>query len=421
MIFLKNFSKKTIAFPDEMCYDWQECFEIAMKGMTVCMTTAHPRPLKSPLFFRLWHAMYAFVRHNVVFCIALVAACVTMIIVPPDSAYLTYIDFRTISCLFCTLAVVGALKGIGFFTAAARRIVEVFHTLRSAVLALVFITFFGSMLIANDMALLTFLPLGWLVLSETGKTRHTAFVFIMQNIAANLGGMLTPFGNPQNLYLYSYFNIPTSDFMLAMLLPFAVSVTLIVACCLIFVPRTPLALEKNRQIAMPPIRLALYLTLFVLSLLMVFRLISPLVCTLLIVAVLLFADKEALLHVDYPLLLTFVCFFIFASNLSRMEFVNNALSGLIDTDPLLVSTLSCQGISNVPTAILFSRFTDAWRPLLIGVNIGGVGTIISSLASLITFREFQNKNPGKTGHYLVKFSVFNVAFLAILILVCKIA
>ncbi len=383
------------------------------------MTTTHLHPVKVSHFFRFWHALCAFVHHNVVFCIALIAACVTMFIVPPDSAYLSYIDFRTVSCLFCTLAVVGALKGIGFFTAAARRIVEVFHTLRSAVIALVFITFIGSMLIANDMALLTFLHLGWLVLSETGETHLTAFTFIMQNIAANLGGMLTPFGNPQNLYLYSYFNIPTADFMTAMLIPFLVSVTLIVVCCLIFVPRKPLSLRKEHQAKMPPLRLALYLAMFFLSIAMVFRLISPLFCTLIIVAVLLFADKQALLHVDYPLLLTFVCFFIFASNLSRMDFVNHALSGLLNRDPLLVSALSCQGISNVPTAILFSRFTDAWRPLLIGVNIGGVGTLISSLASLISFREFQNKQPGQTRRYLLKFSLLNASFLIILIVTCK--
>ena len=149
----------------------------------------------------------AILRNNIVCVIAAVAAAVTMIFVPPDSEYLGYFDFKTLTCLFCVLAVVCALRNIRFFYTLAKKIVQRFGNLRLAVLALVYITFIGSMLIANDMALLTFLPLGFFVLHTTGKERYMAFTYIMQNIAANLGGMLTPFGNPQNLYLYSKFEI----------------------------------------------------------------------------------------------------------------------------------------------------------------------------------------------------------------------
>ena len=176
-----------------------------------------------------------FVRVNLVFVIAVLAAIITSFIVVPDKEYLGYFDFRTLTCLFCTLAVVGALGNIGFFYALAKDIVRRFTTLRSAVLVLIYITFIGSMLIANDMALLTFLPLGYFVLSTTGKEKYMAFTFIMQNIAANLGGMLTPFGNPQNLYLYTKFEIPNLEFMGIMAPPFLLAVALISACCLIFV------------------------------------------------------------------------------------------------------------------------------------------------------------------------------------------
>ena len=186
-----------------------------------------------------------FIKKNIVLCVALVAAAVTSVIVPPDAEYIGYFDFKTLTCLFCVLAVVCALKNINFFYFLAGQIVKRFKNIRYSVLALVYITFIGSMLIANDMALLTFLPLGFFVLSTTSNEKYMAFTFIMQNIAANLGGMLTPFGNPQNLYLYSRFNIPTGEFMSIMLLPFAISVALITACCFIFVKSEPLVLKSE--------------------------------------------------------------------------------------------------------------------------------------------------------------------------------
>lgn len=174
-----------------------------------------------------------FFKKNTVLCIAMVAAFITMFIVPPDSQYLGYFDYKTLTCLFCVLAVVCAFKNIDFFYILARKVVESFRTARMCVIALVYITFIGSMLIANDMALLTFLPLGYYVLTTTNKQKYMAFTFIMQNIAANLGGMLTPFGNPQNLYLYTKFNIGNIEFMGIMFPPFLLSIVLITICCFI--------------------------------------------------------------------------------------------------------------------------------------------------------------------------------------------
>ena len=355
-----------------------------------------------------------FIKANVVLCVAICTAVLTSILVPPDAAYLGYFDFKTLTCLFCVLAVVCAFKNIRFFFFLAQKIVAMFKNTRASILALAYVTFIGSMLIANDMALLTFLPLGYLVLSSTGKQKYMAFTFIMQNIAANLGGMLTPFGNPQNLYLYTKFNIPTGEFMGIMAPPFCLSVALITLCCFLFVKKENLEITEEK-ITLPLWRTIVYSLLFILSIVIVFRIIPFWIGLIVITAALLFLDRGALKKVDYPLLFTFVAFFIFAGNMARIDLVQNLFSSLLEKSTLLVSALSCQLISNVPTAILLSQFTDNYRELLLGVNIGGCGTIISSLASLITFREFAEHNPGKSGKYLLVFSAFNFIFLAVML------
>lgn len=354
-----------------------------------------------------------FIKKNVVMVIAFAAAAVTTVFVPVDAEYIGYFDFKTLTCLFCVLAVVCALKNVRFFYTLAGKIVECFKTARLSVLALVYITFIGSMLIANDMALLTFLPLGYFVLNTSGKTKYMAFTFIMQNIAANLGGMLTPFGNPQNLYLYSKFNIPNLEFMKIMAPPFIVSICLITLCCIVFVKPEPLEIsgEVNR---LPVPKTVFYLCLFALSIAIVFRGIPYWIGLIIIPISLLFTDRDALLKVDYPLLLTFVFFFIFSGNMARIDVVRNVFSLLMEKSTLLFSVLSCQCISNVPSAILLSQFTENYRDLLVGVNIGGAGTLIASLASLITFREYTSHNPQKSGYYVKVFSAFNFGFLTIL-------
>ncbi len=367
----------------------------------------------SDLFSDVLSKMSAFVKNNAVMMIAFAAALLTSIIVPVDKEYLGYFDIKTLVCLFCVLAVVCALKNINFFYMLARRVVQVFKNSRMSIIALVYITFIGSMLIANDMALLTFLPLGYIVLTSTGMHKHMAFTFIMQNIAANLGGMLTPFGNPQNLYLYSAFNIPNFEFMQIMAPPFIMSVILITICCFVFVKPEPLELPDEKM-EVSPRRATLYLGLFALAIAIVFRGIPYWIGLAIIPPVLMIADKKALKMVDYPLLLTFVFFFIFAGNMARIDAVREFFSVLLDKNTLIFSILSCQVISNVPSAILLSQFTRNYADLLVGVNIGGAGTLIASLASLITFKEYIKHNPGKTGYYIAVFSAFNFGFVLVL-------
>ena len=371
---------------------------------------------EAPLTRRRRFALAAvhFFKSSVVLLVALAAAGITCIFVPVDREYLGYFDLQTLACLFCTLAVVAAFKNIRFFEWLADVIVRRFKNMRNIVLALVFVTYFGSMIMANDMALITFLPLGYFVLESCGNRKLTAFTFIMQNIAANLGGMLTPFGNPQNLYLYSFYSIGAGEFFRIMALPFTVAFVLILGVCLFVKPQGAQVLSRPHN-APPVWRSVAYAALFALSVLIVFD-VFPYYWGLLAVAVcLLVLDFRAVLRVDYGLLLTFCAFFVFSGNMARIPAVRDFLGGLIALDPLAFGVLSCQVISNVPSAVLLSRFTSDYASLLVAVNIGGLGTPVASLASLITLNTYRRVRPGETKKYILKFLLINFSFLAVLI------
>ena len=277
----------------------------------------------------------SFLRKNVVMCIAAIAAIITSFIVVPDKQYLDYFDWKTLSCLFLTLAVVCALRNIKFFTILARKIVLLAGNMRSLFLILIIITFLGSMIIANDMALITFLPLGYFALSVINEEKYMAYLFVLQNVSANLGGMLTPFGNPQNLYIYSYFNIPTWEFCKIMFPAFALAVTLLVIAC-IPIKATKFTITEEFPEKLNIKKTILYCVLFLISILIVFRIVPFMIGLIIIPIILLFTDKESLLMVDYGLLLTFFFFFIFAGNMSRIDAVNTLMSSLLQKDTLLV-------------------------------------------------------------------------------------
>ena len=373
------------------------------------------------------------IRQNATASIAAAAALVTMLFVPPDAAYLGYFDLNTLACLFALLAVIRALRNAGFFETIAHAVVRRFKTLRGLGCALVGVTLVCSMFATNDMALLMLLPLSTVTLASTGNERALPFTFVMQAIAANLGGMILPFGNPQNIFLNSRFGIAFPDFLATMALPFAVSVILIALCCLAGFKASPLSsssvpdADASERAPLPRAKTALYLVLFALSLGMVFRVVPFVAGVVIVAAALLFADRRALAHVDWGLLATFALFFVFSGNMARIPEVQGFFSMLLGQSTLVTSALASQVISNVPAAILLAPFVDGYQSLLIGVNIGGAGTLIASLASLIAFNHFRAikrgmKRPGiqalSTKRYLALFSALNFAFLAVLLAVC---
>ena len=359
------------------------------------------------------YGVYTFIHKNAVLTIAVAVALLTSLIVPPDAGYASYVDYKLIICLFSTLAVICALRNIGFFSALACKTVALTGNLRSSVLALIYITFIGSMIIANDMALLTFLPLGYYVLHYTSNEKYMAKLFVLQNISANLGGMLTPFGNPQNIYLYNYYNIGNLEFMKIMSVPFAVAVLMLTLSCFLF-PATKLSVSGFSDSVASKKRAVFYSALFVAAILMFMKVIPYAIAFPVILLLIFVTDRSALKKVDYALLFTFFFFFIAAGNLSRIPALNSLLSSLLQKNTLLWSVISCQFISNVPSAILLSNFTDNYKALLIGVNIGGTGTLIASLASLITFRSYVSLNKNSALSFLKTFIIFSFTFLIIL-------
>lgn len=381
-------------------------------------------------------ACVRFVRTHVVLVVSAVAALLTMIAVPPDAAYMGYFDLKTLACLFGILALVGALRNAGVFEATARAMVARFSTCRAAVSALVAVTLVLSMVATNDMALIMMLPLSAATLLKAGWERALPFAFIMQSLAANLGGMIVPFGNPQNLYLFERFSIPLGDFLATMALPFAVSVLLIGVCCALFAQPTPRMAPAElpapeRTVRIPRARTAAYLLLLALVIASVFRLVPYPVALGAVVMGLLLLDRRALRSVDVGLLLTFACFFVFAGNMARIPAVEDTLSQVMAHHALLASAGASQVISNVPAAVLLSHFTDSYPALLVGVNIGGAGTLVASLASLITFNQYRavcaafGRRPGiaqqTAGGFVARFTAFNGVFLVVLYAVCRAA
>ena len=351
-----------------------------------------------------------------VLLVAALAALLSMLTVPPSPAYAAYFDWHTLLCLFSMLAVLNGLRQLGAFRILAAGLVRRFASLRAVVLVLVMVTFFGSMFLTNDMALLTFLPLGFFVLETTGKRKYMAYTFVLQNIAANLGGLITPFGNPQNLYLYSYYHIDTFEFIKIMFLPFFTALILITLCC-VLVPKEAMTLQQKEPYAFHEKRTILYSILFLISILAVLRLIPYQAATLVVTAAMIFLDKKALRDVNYALLATFAVFFVFSGNMARIEPIQELFSRIIPGRTLLLGLGCCQFFSNVPTAVMLSHFTTDYSDLLVAVNIGGLGTPIASLASLITLSEYRRHDKEHLGKYILIFLGLNLLFLMVLTLI----
>lgn len=357
----------------------------------------------------------AFIKKEAVLCIAAVCAVATMLAVPPDKEYLTYIDFRVLCLLMCLMAVVAGFKSVGVFRMLTYQLLSRIKSRRLLSITLVMLPFFISMLVTNDVALIVFIPFTLGLLSDLGCKKETVPIIVLQTVAANLGSMATPVGNPQNLFLYSAYNLSAVEFFSCVLPLTAISFIILAAAAMPVLPKSLPEQSFKRETIDRPKNLIIYAVLFILCLLTVFRVIPYVITTVIVVIVFILADRRILKEIDFMLLLTFVCFFIVSENLGRVEAIRGFLQMLLQKNTLLTAVGASQVISNVPAAILLSTFTDNWKELLAGVNIGGLGTPIASLASLITLKIYMQSEDSKVMRFLGVFAAANIAGLLILL------
>ena len=356
-----------------------------------------------------------FLRQETVLAVSWALALASMFLVPPSSAYLDYIDLHTLGLLFSLMAVMAGLQGQGLFRHMGEGLLARVKTTRQLEALLLFLPFFASMLVTNDVALITFVPFALEVLHMAGEEKRTIPVVVMQTIAANLGSMSTPIGNPQNLYLYSHYEMSMGDFF-STTLPLTLVSGALLALFLFFTPsRTLVVPELTHGYYHPGKRMRMYILLFGISLCSVSGILPVWALTVLIVLAILVSDHGVLDKVDYSLLLTFVGFFLFVGNMGQLPAFRSLFQQVLTHHEVVCSVLASQVISNVPAALLLSGFTGEASDLLVGTNLGGLGTLIASMASLISYKQVAHTYPDMKGRYLLWFTAANLVFLAILL------
>lgn len=356
-----------------------------------------------------------FWKKEMVLCISAICAILTMVFVPPDGTYLDYIDLRVLCLLLSLMAVVAGAQGCGVFRWLTWGLLKRTHNGRLLGVVLVLLPFFSSMLVTNDVALLVFVPFTLGLLTRLDAHRSIIPMLVLQTIAANLGSMATPVGNPQNLFLYATYELSAGEFFAVTLPLTAISLVALVVFALPVLPKALPEMELRPEKMDSPQKLVVYGLLFVLCLMTVFRIVPYGITTAVVLLGLVFMDRKLLRELDYGLLATFLCFFIVSGNLGRVEGIRTALQSLLARSTLLTAVGSSQVISNVPAAVLLAGFTDQWQPLLEGVNIGGLGTPIASLASLITLKQYLRFKEAKAGKFLLVFLGANVLGLMLLL------
>jgi Na+/H+ antiporter NhaD/arsenite permease-like protein len=359
--------------------------------------------------------MLRFVKSQPVLVIAFIAAAVTMFFVPPDRGYIGYINYTVLIELFALMTAVAGLRGAGIFERATDIMLAKAGTKRRLGAVFILLCFFSSMLVTNDVALITFVPLTLLVYSKLSDERSLIITIVLETAAANMGSMLTPVGNPQNLYIYDEFQLSALTFLRATLPAGALSLALLLALTLLL-PKTACSGSGGSDKAVSKIPAAAFSALFMVCLLTVFRLIPAWVCLAAAVVVAAAVNYRVLAKVDYALLATFVCFFVFVGNIARIGAVSSFFSDILAGRELIVGILLSQVISNVPAAVMLSGFTDNGVALLLGVDIGGLGTIIASLASLISFQFYRKSENAKPGKYLLAFTGVSIVLLVPLVI-----
>ena len=367
-----------------------------------------------------------FLKQETVLVVATMLAIASAFLVKPSAAYLSYIDWHVLGILLSLMIIMAGLQRTGLFDAIGSKLLAKTKDTRQLAFILVFLCFFFSMLITNDVALFTFVPFAIIMLRKCRQEKMMIPVIALQTIAANLGSMLTPIGNPQNLYLYNLAGMGMGEFIGVMLPYSIISGLLLAVAILICCKKETIAevlLEKEAEETEKDalkrgrnfINNTVYITLFALSLLVVAHVLEFEVVLLLTLLLAYNIDRPVLKQVDYCLLLTFIAFFIFTGNMGNISAVKETLQQLVAGRELLIGIVSSQAISNVPAALLLSGFTNDYRELLIGVNIGGLGTLIASMASLISYKLFAKEYNDQKGRYFKWFTISNIIFLVVLV------
>ena len=364
-----------------------------------------------------------FVKREVTFSIAFLLTCFSIILNPNPASYLKMIDFRVLIILFSLMGISNALETSGAFNVLRDFLLKHCKSERSFAIVMTFLPFFTSALITNDVALIIFVPFTLALAANLIEKKKCAILIVLETIAANLGSMMLPVGNPQNLFLYSYYSFDVKTFFIS-ILPYSILSGLLLLICTFFFFHNLLLLPSGQKPIKAIImhssidkkKTGIFFTLLLFSLLTVFRVVSPYILLLVAVLSFLLFSRESIFKVDYILLLTFVCFFLFSGNLSANEWIKTFFTSIINRSAFTVSLLTSQVISNVPSAVLLSQFTNDKVALLQGTNIGGLGTPIASLASLITIKAYMKEEGGDKKSFFIYFFILNILFLALLCL-----
>lgn len=358
-----------------------------------------------------------FIKKEIVLCVAGVLAIATAFVVHPSKAYIDYIDFKVLALLFALMLVVAGLRQMGVFTAIIRKLVAKVHTTRVIELILVFMPFFAGMVITNDVALITFVPFAIELLQMIGRSRDIVYIVVLQTIAANLGSMATPIGNPQNIFLFTAFDMNMGNF-LGTMMPYVVLAMLILAVCVCVLKSETISVSEgaDEEINITGWKLGILIVVFAICIACVARVLDYRVMLAIAIVGILLVDAKLFLKADYILLITFVAFFIMIGNIRSIPEISSRLSEIVQGREVAAGILSSQVISNVPAAVLLSSFTDNGRELLAGVNIGGLGTIIASMASLISFRIYGGMEGAAKGKFMGVFTALNLLFLIFMVI-----
>lgn len=359
----------------------------------------------------------SFFRSDIVFTIALIAAILSVVLTPLSKEYFSYIDFKVLALLMSLMLIVEGFKSVGTFEVLSHAFLSKVGSIRTASLTLVVLCFFIAMAVTNDVALITMVPFTMAVMDFCTE-RRIVFLIVMETVAANLGSMLTPIGNPQNLYLFSFYNLEILEFLKITLPTSLLSLVIIIIVILLVKSRKiNIVFDVDVKIEDKK-RFSAYIIAFIFCILTVVGIIPYQISFLATIAIVFISKKELFRCVDYGLLCTFIFFFIFVGNISNYDVAANYIQELLVDKEFIIGISASQIISNVPAAVLLSSFTDNYKDLILGTNIGGLGTMIASLASLISWKFYCKRTSARKCLYFIMFTGINLGFLFILIMQC---